>query len=265
MSVIATNELASAKRPDPLTFSKKGGEPYTRFADVEQQILEVSVSPIGDWGEIVFGDLSRWKSQTLIYLARHATADERLFGKLIKAILARASKKLGYFTLGLDPTTVQQIDTAVSLGLTELIMAETPTKASEYLEIDFNGKVEQLVIRAKEKFDRHPAPHLVATASTSAKDPLDAVEDAGTPDPLSALVAKTGRRTVRRLLKAVTDGRHRKAFILRKMRDWPMYNEDSMVPSVLRHFGLEPNQRRTVQYWIERAEEQMREAYGEQE
>ncbi|AUW47162.1 hypothetical protein [Rhizobium leguminosarum] len=264
MSVV-TKKLGPLKSPDPLTQSTRLGMPYARFADVERQITEIIQYPIDKWDTIIVGNSSRWKSQTLVYLARHALDDDKAFGWLLRQVLKRASTKLGFILKGMDPTTLQQIDTTVSLQLVELIMTEVPTRASEYLEVDFNGKVKQLAIKAAAKFETHPEPYQVSTASKSANgsDPLDAV--AMPNDPYSSLATRIDQGMMRRLLKAVTDPRHRKAFILRKMRDWPMYHDDPTVPSVLRHFGLRSNQRRTVQYWIERAEKEMREAHGELE
>lgn len=265
MSVLVTNQLGSLKRPEPLTQRKLSGKPYVRFADVESQITEVIQSPIGEWARIIFSDTQHWKTQTLVYLARHAVAEEQVFGQLLTEILRRASKVLGYLDKVFDPTTLEVIDAELAKMLAALIVIEIPTRTSEYLEIDFKGKVKQLANKVAAAYKAHPAPNqiLISSKHGDRPDPLDAIPSNDTP--YSLLAAKTDRGLVRRLLKAVTDPRHRKAFILRKMRDWPMYDDDPNIPSVLRHFGLRPEQRRTVQYWITRAEDQMREAYGEEQ
>ncbi|MBD9544866.1 hypothetical protein IB276_36160 [Ensifer sp. ENS04] len=265
MSVLVTSKLGSLKRPVPLTQRKLSGEPYVRFADVETQITEVIQSPVGEWPRIIFRDTRRWKTQTLVYLARQSIAQEQVFGQLLSEILRRASKVLGHLDKVFDPTTLELIDAELAKMLAALIVIEIPTRTSEYLEIDFKGKVKQLAHKVVAAYKAHPAPNqiLISSKHGDRPDPLEAIPSDDTP--YSLLAAKTDRGLIRRLLKAVTDDRHRKAFILRKMRDWPMYDEDSTVPSVLRHFGLRPEQRRTVQYWIERAEKQMREAYGEEQ
>lgn len=265
MSAFVANRLGRLKRPVPLTHQKLSGEPYTRFADVENQITEVIQAPIGEWAGIVFSDTKRWKAQTLVYLARHAVAEEQVFGLLLAEILRRASKVLAYLDKVFDPTTLEVIDAELAKMLAALVLVESPTRTSEYLEIDFKGKVNQLANRVAAAYNAYPAPNqiLVSSKHGDRPDPLDAIPSNETP--YSLLAAKTDQGLIRRLLKAVTDPRHRKAFILRKMRNWPMYDDDSNTPSVLRHFGLRPDQRRMVQYWITRAEDQMREAYGEEQ
>nr|WP_314092331.1 hypothetical protein [uncultured Shinella sp.] len=265
MSALVTSKLGPLKRPVPLTQRKLNGEPYTRFADVESQITEVIQSPISEWARIKFSDTKRWKTQTLVYLARHAVSEEQVFGLLLVEILRRASKVLGYLDKVFDPTTLEVIDAELAKMLAALIVIEIPTRTSEYLEIDFKGKVKQLANKVAGRYKAHPAPNqiLISSKHGDRPDPLGAIPSDDTP--YSLLAAKTDRGVLRRLLRAVTDPRHRKAFILRKMRNWPMYDDDPNTPSVLRHFGLRSDQRRTVQYWITRAEDQMREAYGEEQ
>jgi hypothetical protein len=253
------------KCPDPLTHSKLKGPAYARFPDVERQITEVIQHPPDTWENLIFANVSRWKSQTLVYLIRRVTSDTRFFGRLVDVIMRRASNKLGYLSQQFDRATVEIIDAEVAEALAELIFLEVPTKASEYLEIAFDDKVKQLAARSSQRYKHHPARYSVLTESNTKNGvaPLDTVATAN--DPYSLLADRIDQGLVRRLLKAITDPRHRQAFILRKMREWPMWNADPGVPSVLHYFGLVESQRRTVQYWIERAEEEMREAYGEEQ
>ncbi|MBX5133310.1 hypothetical protein HJB80_11665 [Rhizobium lentis] len=264
MSVLVTSKPGPLKRPVPLTQHKRSGAPYVRFADVESQIAEVIQYPVSEWTRIVFADAKRWKTQTLVYLSRHAMDEEQVFGPLLAEILRRASKMLGYLDRVFDPTTLEVIDAELAKMLAALIVIENPTRTSEYLEIDFKGKVKQLADKVAAAYKAHPSPNQILMSSKHGErpDPLDAIPSDDTPYTL--LAAKADRGLIRRLLRAVTDPRHRKAFVLRKMRGWPMYDEDPNIPSVLRHFGFRPEQRRTVQYWIARAEDQMREAYGEE-
>lgn len=265
MSVLVTSQQGTLKIPDALTQCKRTGAPYVRFGDVESQITDVIQYPKDEWIGLIFRDAMRWKTQTLVYLARHSIGDDIVFGRLLVEILKRASKALGYLNKVFDPATLDVIDAEVAKQLVELVVAETPTRASEYLEIDFKGKVKQLANKQAVKHKFHPAPGqiLISSKHGDKPDPLDTLSTDDTP--YSRLVAKVDRNMIRRLLSAVTDPRHRKAFVLRKMRNWPMYDDDPTVPSVLRYFGLRSDQRRTVQYWITRAEGQMREAYGEEE
>lgn len=250
--------------PVPLTSVRtKGGGAYRRFADVEDEITQIlrSSDPVAQ----LLGSLGTCKTQTLVYFARHSLATRNLVGKLVYEIMERAAGIITKNSRGYSDTDVEIIAGGVRTHLIELLFAETPTRMSENLEIDFNGAVRQQTIKEHRQFKDIPKPGAFETASTTpdGSDPLDDRPDNTTNNPLDELIRKTSPSQFRQLLLAIKNPKHRQAFILRKLYDWPMKSADPTVRTVTRYFDLRPDQARTVQYWIDRAIKEMREAFGD--
>ena len=219
--------------------TREDGRPYARFDDVERAIAEVlGIDPTG---AILLEAPGKWKTQTFVYFARNGGRQGELRGKLVREIMTRAGEIVKWNSRGFSPTDVEVISTTVIVYLVKLLFPEKPTRMSEYLEVDFKRVIVTQTVKQHPKFKDKPKPHMVATASTtiSGSDPLD------------------------KLVDAVKDESHRKAFILRKLRRWPMTHSDPSVPTVTGYFGLSPSKARTVQNWINQAIKEMREAFGE--
>ncbi|GLQ82617.1 hypothetical protein GCM10007881_61400 [Mesorhizobium huakuii] len=251
--------------PVPLTSVRaKGGGAYNRFRDVEEEITQILRS--GDPATLLLGgSLSTCKSQTLVYFARHSGTDRHLVGQLVHEIMSRAAAIVAKNSRGFSDTDVEIIAGGVRVHLVTLLFADPSTRMSENLEVDFHGAVRQQTIKEQRPFKDVPTANKFDTASTTAdgSDPLDDIPEKAASTALDELIRKTSPPQVRQLLKAIKDPKHRKAFILRKLRDWPMTSADPSMPTVTKYFGLRPEQARTVQYWIDRAIKEMREAFGE--
>jgi len=247
--------------PVPLTSVRvNDGAAYHRFPDVEAEIVQILRS--GDPAAQLVGSLGEFKTQTLVYFARHTT-NRHLTGQLIHEIMERAAQIVAKNCRGYNPADVDAMAGEVRIILVRLLIAEPPTRSSENLEIDFDGAVRQQTIKQHRKFKDVPKPGKFDSASTSSRaDPIDALVDQA-PNALDALIRKTTKPQLRRLLKAIKKPHHRKAFILRVLREWPMTDADPSVPTVTAYFGLRPKQARNVQYWIDRAIKEMREALGD--
>jgi hypothetical protein len=252
-------------RPAPLTFAKRDGTPYTRFDDVEKQISELLAHPVARWPHLILtGQRSPWRPQTLVHVARLARGDERVFGQLVYEIIERAGPVVAKWAQGYNSTTFELIAGEVTKKLVELIMAQPPTRTSEYLEIDFQKPIKQATLRVAMKYEDEPkAFHAIAAPANEdeTSDPIENLKDEATLNPLDTLIERGRGDLLRKLLKAVTDRRHRKAFILRELRGWPMSSPDPAVPCLSTHFS--PTSTRQIQNWINNAKEQMRAAYGE--
>jgi len=247
--------------PVPLASVRvKSGGAYRRFLDVEDEITQILRS--GDPAAQLLGSIGECKTQTLVYFARHS-ANRHLTGKLIHEITERAVKIVAKNCRGYNPTDVDAMAGEVVILLARLLIAEPPTRSSEILEIDFDGAVQQQTIKQHRKFKNVPKPGMFDSSSTtSGTDPIDALVDQA-PSALDELIRKTTKPQLRRLLKAIKKPKHRKAFILRVLREWPMTDADPSIPTVTAYFGLRPQQARNVQYWIDHAIKEMREALGD--
>lgn len=251
--------------PVPLTSVRvNDGGAYVRFRDVEDEITQILRS--GDPKFRLLGSLGTCKTQTLVYFARFFSSTNRhLAGQLAHEIMRRAAEIVAMNSRGFSNTDVEVIAGGVRTHLVALLFAETPTRMSDNLEVDFNGAVRQQTIKEQRPFKDVPKPGKFDSASSTAdgSDPLEDLADGAAHNALDELIRKTSPLQFRQLLKAIKKPKHRKAFILRVLREWPMTSADPSVPSVTKHFGLRPEQARNVQYWIDRAIKEMREAFGD--
>lgn len=179
-------------RPVPLTsVRERDGRPYTRFADVEEEIAEVLQSDRS--GAMLLEAPSRWKTQTLVYFARNGGKRRELTGRLVREVMTRAGKIVALNCRGFSPTDVDEIAGEVRTHLVKLILTETPTRMSEYLEIDFSGSVASQTTKQRAKLKDKPKPRMVASASTTMNDldPLDSLVDKAAISALDELIRKT--------------------------------------------------------------------------
>ena len=81
------------------------------------------------------------------------------------------------------------------------------------------------------------------------------------PDPVEQLLAKAEEEAggALRYLNAVTDPRHREAFILKHLYNWPLKDGPDGAPTLCERFKKSDRQ---IRNWINTAIEQMRAAHG---
>lgn len=250
--------------PAPLTSVRvDDGSPYTRFRDVEKEITHILQS--AEPAKMLIASMANFKTQTLVYFARRSGKNSHLVAKLVHEIMLRAAKVVAQTCRGYTATDVDMILGGVRVHLVPLLLPATPTRMSDNLEVDFNNAVRQQTLKEQRPFKHAPRAGKFVSASTTGdrSDPLDMVMDENASNALDELIRKTNPQLLRQLLRAIKNPKHRKAFILRKLREWPMTDEDPSKPTVTKYFGLRPEQARNVQYWIDRAIKEMREAFGE--
>jgi hypothetical protein len=187
--------------------------------------------------------------------------DPAVLGELSSAFLRRASPIVDRWSKGYGPADSEEIQIKVSDRLGDLLMQESPTRTSEYLEIDAATVIKQLALRAAG--DR-PKAHAFQSADRG-EDGVYAPrverlvsEDL---DPLEQLLAKVELEDggALRLLDAITDPRHREAFVLARLRGWPLKDAPPGVPTLCARFNKSDRQ---IRNWIAKAIEQMRAAHG---
>lgn len=254
-------------RPAPLTCATKDGRPYTRFPDIEARIGEALAEPMARWPELeATRSGKRWPPEMLVHLVRCAQhADQRVLGALMHTLLMQTERIIADWAKGYDATTLDEIASAVTIDVVELIMAETPTRASEYLEIAFTMRVKQMTLKAVAQRKDHPKRGAFQSTFADETDGnaslVETLEDKATLDPLQTLIEQGRGDPIRTLLKAVTDKRHRVAFILHELRGWPYTSPDPSIPTLCARFR--PVGERQIRNWIIKAKTQMRAAYGE--
>lgn len=248
----------------PLTHSKKCGTPYRRPLSVESEIeTAMSALATAEW-QTQAVKLSALRLETLVCLARvRANANDPVaLGKITAALLKAALPNIKRWRRGFTPTDAEEIDNAVAIQLVELVQLLAPTRTSEYLEISAGTVLKQLTLAEVAKRQDRPRPKdFVGQIETEDRtiDPIDNLADPG-PDPLAQLLgSEAGRKSLRAMLKAVKDPRHRKAFILHKLRDWPVQSKTPGQPDLMGYFNMS---RRQLHEWIKTASLQIKEALG---
>ena len=252
-----TTEMRAA----PLTCSRISGEPYTRHQAVENEIaLALGMSHTA-WCD------RPWRLETLVHLIRLRQRDEdpHVLGVLSYQFFERVKPTVNDWSRGYGPADSEEIQIAVANELGDLLEEKPPSRTAEYLEVDAVTVVRQATLRstgqdrpkaqAFQSADRDedgqytPIVERLASGELNPEEHLLAVEeeDAG-----GAL----------RYLKAVTDPRHREAFILRHIYNWPLKDGPDGAPTLCEKF--KPVSDRQIRNWIKTASEQMREAHGEQ-
>ncbi|CAN7609103.1 hypothetical protein LJR164_004451 [Phenylobacterium sp. LjRoot164] len=240
----------------PLTCVRKTGEPYTRHREVEAQIAEALKLPISTWSA------REWRLETLVHLIRlrGRDNDQAVLGKLTMAFLEKAKPVVDRSSRGFGVADTEEIQIKVAEKLGDLLMQAVPTPTSEYLEIDAVTVIKQVTYAVTGK-SRPKA----SAFSTSDRDEdgnytptVDRLASEGL-DPAAHLLEQeaAAQGGVWRYLDAITDLRHREAFILMRLYDWPLKNGPPGAPTLCERYGKSARQ---IRNWINNAIEQMREA-----
>jgi hypothetical protein len=245
-------------RAAPLTCRKKTGEPYTRHREVEVQIAEALTLPISEW------PAREWRLETLVHLIRLRACDNdrAVLGKLTMAFLEKAKPTVDRSSRGFGVADTEEIQIGVANGLGDLVMQAEPTRTSEYLEIDAVKIIRQVTFRVTGTV-RPRASALLAANQDEDGNYVPAVDQLASEglDPAAHLLEQEAEAQggVWRHLNAIADPRHREAFILMKIYDWPLKDGPPGVPTLCQRFGMSDRQ---IRNWINTAIDQMRAAHG---
>ena len=241
-----------------LTMSTREGDRYVRRADVESAITLALGRPRAEWGTLV---AEEFPAEALVFLIRQVERTETtLFGTLINELMDRILKTARKWAKGFDTTNTEEILFKVEQKVIDLLLAESPSRQSEYLEIAFTDKVKKLTLNAVQKCKSSPLYRTKdVTDSTETAEPAD---HRPVPDEVLLLIESRTRRPelMRRAYAAVKDRRHLEAVILRHVHNWPIKDKDPDTPTLAKRYGKSGRQ---IQNWISDALEAMRTAIGE--
>lgn len=239
-----------------LTCVRKSGEPYIRHWEVEAQIAEALKLPTSEWAA------HDWRLETLAHLVRLRSRDndQGVLGKLTMAFLIKAKLVVDRNSKGFGIADTEEIQIKVANKLGDLLMQAVPTRTSEYLEIDAATVIKQLTLATAGKSRQKASAFVSADRDedgnyTSTIDRL-ASEDL---DPAARLLEQeeAAQGGVLRYLNAIANPRHREAFILMRLYDWPLENGPPGAPTLVDRYGMSARQ---IRNWIKTAIDQMREA-----
>ena len=283
--ISAPHESGSGSGVRQLTATGENEKPYTRPQAVEAEIERTLRRPQSEWPGLAPG----LKNETLVYLSRHlyhnseewqkrppagvpdyqirgiiATNDQRL-GHLVRVLGKRTAGIAKSWAGGFNDTTTRDIVCEVEEQIQDLILAETPSLRSDFLEVAFGKAVHlrTLDIVAKHRNSRMDRRGTIAGsgpgegADDDRIEPLELLVD-GRPNPEALAIV---RDLFQKACDAVEDPRHLEATILRCVHGWPFSETDPSKPCLERRFN---KSRRQIQNWITATRKVMAAAIGDQ-
>lgn len=250
----------------PLTRSTRAGVPYRRPPAVEAQLLDVlATSEAESARRAGIADRSSpeaLRDECLVHLARLAVRDgdaERFTlatGTLLRRCVGRMRRR--FRSLGVAPDEVGDLCQAVVQQLMAAIVAEDG--GADGYEVCF-GRV--LKCRVLNVFDAYERRQQRVDACDRLSDPLgdDETDDGTTREETlgggeDVALSAERRMVIAEALGAIVDERHREAFVLRHLEDWPIGPRDATRPTISGRFDVEP---RTITNWLKAAERDLAE------
>lgn len=231
--------------------------------------MEALARPQAEWPTMCHGP-RRLSNEAIVFLVRRSLNQDRdVCGHLIRQLGKAVAGIAKHWAQGFDSLTTDEIVLQVEIEIVELLLAATPTRQSEFLEIAFGKAVERRTINAVQKRRHSPMP-LRATAShdsddrTEAEEHGESVADKGPlPEEIAAQLQDKVRRRelIGKARASVKDPRHLEAVILRHVYGWPFNEKDGSKPSLVKHFDKSERQ---IRNWIAAGLEAMRAAIGEE-
>jgi len=239
-------KLASLALLPPLTFSTPDGKPYVRPEAVDAEIQRMLQRPMPDWIPAATG----LKSESLVFLIRYIREkDQGISGRFLEELGKRTVRMADRWVHGVYPAAREYIVLQVEIEITQLVLIDTPSRQSEFLEIAFGRAVARRTTNAVRDFRRSPmgrqgnGPLVVGEEAEEIERPIETIPD---DSPSSEEICEL-RLLVAKGLTFVTDGRHLEAVILRYLEGWPMTANDADAPCLVRHFQVSARQ---IQNWI---------------
>ncbi len=233
---------------------------------MQTEIGRILRLPESDW--IV--EAKELQNETLVFLIRQIRrADEELYRRLLQELSGRIIRVARRWVRGLDRIAAEDIVLKVEIDMLELVLAEKPSRKTDFLEIAFAQAVERRTIDALRKHNNSPIGHhgeILTDATDEDGDEIErtielAPDHRPGPEAILLQLEDEARRPelLRKAYDAVKDPRHVEAAILHYGRGWPITSKDPRKSDLERHFQATPGQ---IKYWIAAALKAMREAIG---
>ena len=259
-------ESSSPPCAAPLTHSKMDGTPYFRRPKVEAQIAAALATDPSTWKS------RKWESETMIYLIRlqWRSGNESSVLPLFEKLGTNISTVVRDNAQGLDTVTTELIIDEIEKEVVGLIFAEVPSRKSEFLEVSIRLAIKRRTLTWIKKLN-------LSNVRTITESSLGSIiqDDETTnviqlypdelPEPVDLLIGKEDLRLnperIRGALAAVTNPKHREAFVLHYMEGWPIKSVDPAIVTLCTHFKRSDRQ---ISTWINTARSEMRNAMGEE-
>lgn len=243
----------------PLTLRTREDAPYTRPPAVEAQLAAlVALPPLTVvaqvWATRDFRHPEYVRDECLAYFLRewHRTGATEGFGELVAEVERRVERR----TRGLFAHLAAEVREDAALRVTERLWMQLFTLTrpqGEFWQVAFGLALKRVAATVGAQLYEANQRAWAMLRDTSGDsddgyDPLVGAMDAS-PD---AETLHLRDETLRDALNAITDPRHREAFVLLHRERWPV--EGSVPPTISAHFGVDP---RTIRNWLHKARTQL--------
>lgn len=245
----------------PLTLRTRDGTLYTRPAPVEAQLAALAGLSLPEVAararanrNVHHPDYVR--DECLAYFLRegHRAGAEEGFGELVAEIERRVERRVRAQCTAF----AVEVRDEVALHVTERLWRQLFTLThprGEFWQVAFGLALKRVISDARTRlFDTNRAAWATlrdtsGDAGDGGYDPLEREADAAEPLEARHLTGETTREA----LGAITDARHREAFVLRYQQEWPV--EGDTPPTISGYFNVTS---RTIRNWLATAHEQLR-------
>ncbi len=235
----------------PLTYSGRDGKRYKRRAEIETKIIEMVQKRPSEWLE----SADSLPAEVLVYLIRAIADDDRgLAGDLIHRLSRTIQSVARRWAKGFNQDETEEIIQAVTGSIIELVLAERPSRQSEFLEMAFSRKVKGKTLNEVAK-----SRPLTSQVSLTGNDETTLEVPDERINALEALLKNEGLALLRKAEGKIRDPRHFEALVLRYGYDWPIESEDPAEPTLSKKYNISPRQ---IRNWIVSGLETLRAALG---
>lgn len=255
-SLTASDADSPPGDPPPLSHCTRDGRRYVRRPEVRDEIRRVVAADSETW------DVARLRNETLVHLVREFRSRAQTtsaFTAVVEQLGRRLARIVGDYSKGADELTRVELIDQIQNRVIILILEPIRCKKGEYLEVSFRAVVKGLTLNAVDSLFQHRRDHPVVRLIDDRED-----EDDHGPDPCVAVADKRLSPdeivSLAETLDAITDSRHREAFVLRYAYDWPITAQNPDMPTLCKHFNKKERQ---IHNWLQTALDQMRLSTGE--
>lgn len=251
---------------EPLTSLNKDGKPYERSPAVQAELSRILSLHQFDW----IAEVGDFRNETLVYLIRkNRCGDPELYGRLFQELSTRITRIVRRNAWGLDRFSAQDIILKVEIQIIELVLAEKPSRKTDFLEVGFAEVVERRTLDAVRRHETRPQgkrgeifPGATDEDGDEIERPIELAAD-DRPGPEAILLerqdAALRKKLIRKARDAVKDPRHFEAVMLHKGEGLPITSKDPTKPDLERHFQERP---RKIKHRLAAAMKAMRKALG---
>jgi hypothetical protein len=254
MSDFPTRQEPGSLAPvEPLTSKTADGKPYERSASVQAEISRTLALHAPDW----LREAPNLQNETLAYLIRRSQdRDRQLMGDLMRVVSTRIHRLAGSRLRGFNKDTAQEILLKAEFEIFGLLLAETPSLDSEFLEIAFGDIVVKRTLNAirahqrsifgKRRGDLHPG------ATDEDGDEIERPIELAADDRAGFETNVIRVRDVEKAREAVKDPRHFEAVRLHFGDGMPIFD-------ISKHLSISEGR---VRYGLRAGMKAIRKAFG---